>query len=207
MSKCFQCGNELKPINKRCSVCLALVDADFSPQGKTGIKAIALVFCIITASTVWYFSGLQSKTQKITAIDLSDMPNHFGDWYKENNSYNTNFGAFSASIGINHQSNGSLLSFVIPSETCTEHENLGRESVLLLNKTPVKFYRSCFSRGWSRYFPATKTEDSVAINIFKESNDVLVENFWFSGNAVFSAIGFTSAYDSLLSKFEKINPQ
>ncbi|MDG3047720.1 hypothetical protein P7250_10790 [Vibrio parahaemolyticus] len=43
------------------------------------------------------------------------------------------------------------------------------------------------------YEPYNKEENEIVIDAFKKSNDVLVNGLW--NDAIFSALGFTDAYN------------
>ena len=119
----------------------------------------------------------------------------YGNWSitKNGDFYKTSFLNNIALLTKEHGYTSVII--LTPDLNCTEYENSGSHAVLQINMIPVKFKSACRSRGVNAYYPNDTTENKIVIDEFKNKNEVLITNSWWSTGMLFSAIGFTKAYN------------
>lgn len=193
--KCEICGKELSSKNEICDKCCSRVNMNFvgADTKKSGYGFFYLLFII---STIIFFLVIISDNKQKQTFDISKGNSKYGDWYQDASFYRTD--TLNLTSVLSREQDGKVeVSFIIPSSQCTEKESIGLNIVINVNRIPVKYFRHCYSRGFERYEPTSNQENKIVIDQFIKSNNVLVEDFWFSPNIVFSAKGFTKTFNFL----------
>lgn len=200
--RCTVCGKNFKEGTSYCEYCFpeGEEDADFVDLDKKKSGGGFLWILIITAVSIFFWLSSGGQLEKNT-FDITKGKPEYGDWYRDSLVYRTDM--LNLTVVLSNKFNGQAeLSFIVPSSQCTGNESERWERVISVNRIPVKYFRRCYSRGLEQYIPASFQENEVVINQFIKSDVVLVENFWFAPNAVFSASGFTKVFTFMSGEIE-----
>lgn len=205
---CPNCGVRATNDNNKCVVCGDMYKACLSKEetGKSNFYKFVVAFMLLLAFLL--FLDTKNKEEANSAEQTTESASEqvyfdfdlgkekYANWVKDNGVYRNDY--LNISALIERSKYGARVVFIEPSTTCTEGEDSGFVRVLQVNsksngRTPVKFVKHCYSRGWAMYEPFNKEENEIVIDAFKKSNDVLVNGLW--NDAIFSALGFTDAYN------------
>lgn len=203
---CPNGGTKAQNKNNQCHVCGDMWKACLAPTKESPMASLSKLFVAVMLILFGVaFIGASTDDSKTSQeaekeseqfyFDFDLGKEKYANWSKDNGVYRTDFvnmSAFIERVGY-----GARVVFIEPSTTCTESEDSGFERALQVNsksitRSPVKFIKHCYSRGWVAYTPYDETENKILVDTFKKSNDVLVTGMWDS--ALFSGLGFTDAY-------------
>ncbi|UQV21266.1 hypothetical protein [Vibrio sp. J383] len=200
--RCTVCGKDFKEGTSYCEYCFpeGEEDADFVDLDNKKSGSGFLWVLIITAVLIFFWLSSGEQLEKNT-FDITKGKPEYGDWYRDSLVYRTDMQ--NLTVILSNKFNGQAeLSFVVPSSQCTGNESERWERVISVNRIPVKYFRSCHSRGFEQYIPASFQENEIVLNQFIKSDNVLVENFWFAPDALFSASGFTKVFTFMSGEIE-----
>lgn len=198
---CPKCGEKVSPEASHCLNCGDMMKACQSTHQKDPVAYSLFKFFVFLGIVVAFIFangllGEQQKNQpKQRSFDMSLGAANYKDWKKQERVYRTD--SLGMTAFIDRTTYGARVNFIEKSSTCTESESSGFESTIevasrSMPKTPVKFIKHCYSRGWVAYTPYDQEENEVVVDVFKKSSKILVE-MW--DTAVFSGAGFTDAYN------------
>ncbi|MHA2782575.1 hypothetical protein [Vibrio harveyi] len=203
---CPNCGTKAQNKNNQCHVCGDMWKACLKESKPSSTASLFKVFlaAILILFGMLFFGDLsngsnanqaQQKESEQVYFDFDLGKEKYANWIKDNGAYRTDF--LNMSAFIERTGYGAKVVFIEPSSTCTESQDSGFEQSLqfrsdAIKRSPVKFVKHCYSRGWVAYTPYDEKENEIVVNAFKESDDVLVNGMW--DDAIFSGLGFTDAY-------------
>lgn len=196
---CPKCGDKVSPEASHCMqcgdmVCVSPHEEDPAPKIALKLLAFIIIVCLFFVA-LSIESNPPPSSHHVSQFDISNGAERYKNWYRDNNIYRTDYLSMTAFIErVNY---GARVVFIEKSSTCTESESSGYSSAMEIGSaavpmTPVKFVKHCYSRGWVAYTPYDENENNIVVQAFKKSNNVWVD-LW--DDAVFSAIGFTDAYE------------